>query len=200
VSFRCQLSKTMSTPCSLKTPEERLEVKKLVLPLPGDLHRVVLQLTHSNEAAEDLVAGTEMRACENFSLLRDATKARQWMLRILSNTFLNSCRAKKSHQEIPFIETSEDDEQPFSLFDAVSRLSSDVGNPERQLINKLMDEEIHQAIASLPEDHRVVVMKMPGIPVGTVRSRLARGRSALQKRLYRHAQERGLITKSLTIM
>jgi DNA-directed RNA polymerase specialized sigma24 family protein len=127
----------MSIPCSLKPPEERLEVKKLVLPLLGDLHRVPLQLTHSNDAAEDLDAKTVMRACENISSLRDTTQGTEGMLRILSNTFLNSRRVKKSHQEIPFIETSADDEQPISLYDAVSRLSSDVRNPEGQPIKKL---------------------------------------------------------------
>ena len=93
----------MSIPCSLETPEQRLGVKKFVLPMLGDLHHVPLQLTHSNDAAEDLVAETMLRSCENISSLRDTTKGKQWMLRILFNTFLNSCRAKKSHQEIRII-------------------------------------------------------------------------------------------------
>lgn len=188
--------------------EERLDLKGLILPLLGNLHRVALRLTHSNRDAEDLVAETVMRACENINSLRDTTKAKQWMLRILFNIFFNMCRTEKLHKEVPLIETPERDEETFSLFDAVSQLSSDEGNPERELVNKLLDEEIQHAIASLPEDYRVVVVlcdvegyayeeiaKMLEIPMGTVRSRLARGRSLLQKRLYTHAQERGLIAR-----
>lgn len=202
----------MAIPSVQNSTEERLDLKGLVLPLLGDLHRVALRLTHSNKDAEDLVAETVMRACENIASLRDTTKAKQWMLRILSNIFLNVCRTKKLHQEVPLIETSEGDEESFSLFDVVSQLSSEEGNPEREVVNKLLDEEIQRAIASLPEDNRVVVVlcdvegyayeeiaKMLEIPLGTVRSRLARGRGALQKRLYTHAQERGLIARKTKI-
>ena len=186
------------------TQDRRPDRKTVVLSLLGDLHRVALQLTQSPVDAEELVAETVARACENFSSLRDVTKAKQWTLRILSNTFLSTCRAKKRHQEVEYSENSEEDEKPFSLYDEVSWTSFEGNNPERELIAKLMDEDIHNAIAALPEEFRVAVVlcDIEGcsydeiaatleIPKGTVRSRLFRGRALLQKRLYHYALERG---------
>lgn len=172
-----------------------------------DLHRVALRLTRSTADAEELVAETVVRACENYSALRDLGRAKQWMLRILSNAFISSCRARKRHHEVPYTEISEDDEQPFSLFDELIDHAPPAGNPEREVIAKLMDEDIQRAIASLPEEFRVVIVlcdvegysyeeiaNMIEIPLGTVRSRLSRGRSLLQKQLYHYAQEQGWLT------
>jgi RNA polymerase sigma-70 factor (ECF subfamily) len=185
------------------TPEQR-ELRALILPLLSDLHRVALRLTHSATDAEELVAEVVLRACENFGSLRDLTKAKQWMLRILANTFVSSYRANKRRQQIPY-EELENDDQPFSLFAEVARLS--VGNPEREVIAKLMDEDIQSAIASLPEEYRIVVVlcdvegysyneiaALLEIPIGTVRSRLSRGRGMLQKRLYHYARDQGWLS------
>ncbi len=187
-------------------PDIRQELKALILPLIDDLHCVALRLTRSGTEAEELVAETVMRACEGYSSLRDHAKAKQWMLRILSNTFISNYRTKKSHQEISLNERYDDGEPLFSLFDEMQEISESDRNPERELINKLLDEDIQKAVSSLPEVFRVVVVlcdvegysyeeiaKIVEVPVGTVRSRLARGRAHLQKMLYHHALENGLI-------
>jgi RNA polymerase sigma-70 factor (ECF subfamily) len=197
----------MNPPRSLKSESERRELRALILPLLDDLHRVAMRLTHSSVEAEELVAETALRACEGFAALRDFTKAKQWMLRILTNLFITSCRTKKRYQQVLYEET--DDGQPFSLYAHLSEHSD--GNPERELISKLMDEDIQRALASLPVEYRlaVVLCDVEGysydeiaalleIPIGTVRSRLSRGRSVLQKRLYHYAQEQGWIKPTQT--
>lgn len=186
------------------TLDQRTTLKTVVLPLLDDLYRVALRLTHSNVEAEELVADTVARACENITALRDLTKAKQWLLRIETNAFLSSRRAKKRRQEIAYVEVDDDDEPPFSLFEAVSQYPSEEGNPEHIVISKLMDEEIQSAIAALPQEYRAVVVlcdvegyayqeiaAILDVPIGTVRSRLSRGRGLLQQRLYHYAKEHG---------
>ncbi len=173
------------------------------MPLVNDLHRVAFELCRSNNDAEELVAETVVRACQSYATLRDTTKARQWLLRILTNTFISTRRSKKVRQEVPY----DEEEGPFSLFEELAPPSSQWGNPEREMINKFLNEDIDQALRALPEEFRVAVVlcdvegytydeiaQTLDIPVGTVRSRLSRGRSILQKQLYHHAVERGWAT------
>lgn len=188
---------------SQKSQDARQEFREALLPLLDDLHRVARQLCRSDDEAEDLVAETVVRACEGFSTLRDTSKAKQWLLRILTNTFLSTRRSRKVRQEISYDESDES----FSLFDELAQPFPWWGNPERELINKFLDEDIARALNSLPEDFRIPVVlstiegytydeiaAMLAVPIGTVRSRLARGRSLLQADLYHHALERGWIT------
>lgn len=199
----------MPTPCSFTSPEVRREFKAVVVPVLNDLHRVALNLCRSNDEAEDLVAETILRACESYTTLRDTTRAKQWLLRILTNTFISSKRSMKARQEIPYDESDE----PFSLFDQLAQPFPWWGNPEREVINKFLDEDIKKAVHSLPEEFRVAVIlcdvegytyeeiaAMLEIPIGTVRSRLYRGRGLLQKRLYHHALERGWISAKKFIL
>jgi RNA polymerase sigma-70 factor (ECF subfamily) len=194
----------MSMPDTIDVAEGRFTVKAVVLPHLDDLYRVALRLTHSSDEAEELVAVAAARACENIASLRDLDKAKQWLLRILTNAFFSSRRTKKRRQETPYVETEEQDESPFSLFEALEQYHHDETNPERMVINKLMDDEIQSAIAELPQEYRaaIVLCDVEGyayneiaaildVPVGTVRSRLARGRGLLQKRLYHYAEEQG---------
>lgn len=198
---------SMNMLTTTKMFDERTIQKTVVLPLLDDLYRVALHLTHSSLEAEELMAETVARACENIATLRDLTRARQWLLRILTNAFLNSCRSKKRRQQISFVELDDDDDAtPFSLFEALMRYGADEGNPERIVNTKLMDEEIQSALAALPEEYRtaVVLCDVEGyayaevavildVPIGTVRSRLSRGRGFLQKKLYHYAKERGWV-------
>ncbi len=195
----------MNIPNTTTMFDERTVQKTVVLPLLGELYRVALRLTHSNVEAEELVAETVARACENIATLRDLTRAKQWLLRILTNVFFSSCRSKKRRQEIPYVEVDDDDDAAsFSLFEALMQYGADEGNPERIVITKLLDEEIQSAIAALPEEYRaaIVLCDVEGyayqeiaaildVPIGTVRSRLARGRSLLQKKLYHYAKDHG---------
>ncbi len=181
----------------------RQAFKEILMPLVNNLHRVAFELCRSSSDAEDLVAETVVRACQSYATLRDATKAKQWLLRILTNTFISTRRLKKIRQEVPY----DEGDGSFSLFEELAPPSSQWGNPEREVINKFLNEDIDQALHALPEEFRVAVVlcdvegytydeiaQTLDIPVGTVRSRLSRGRSILQKQLYHHAVERGWTT------
>ncbi|HLE31461.1 MAG TPA: sigma-70 family RNA polymerase sigma factor [Bacteroidota bacterium] len=189
------------------TQHQREELKHLVLPLLDDLERFALSLCRREDVAEELVAATIASACESFGRLRDTTRVKQWLFRILSNKFLSDCRKQSRHKEIALTDSLDDGIQQFSLFEAVSQpFLLWWGNPERELISRIVDEDIRNALDSLPVDFRVAVVlcdvegqtyeeiaEILKIKLGTVRSRIARGRSLLQKKLWHHAQDLGLV-------
>jgi RNA polymerase sigma-70 factor, ECF subfamily len=189
------------------TNEEQRQFKRLVLPLLDDLHRLAYFLCHNQDDAEDLVADTVRKACEKFRSLRDRNKIKPWLIRILKNTFVSLCRTRNNFTTIEYDEDSVAEDEGYSLFTEISQpFLLWWGNPERELLNKMLEEDIQEAIAELPHEFRFVVVlyDVEGlsykeiaatmrVPIGTVRSRLARGRSILQKKLYHHAVERGII-------
>lgn len=189
------------------TPEQKKDLRQFVLQHLGDLYRVAFSLCHDRNGAEEIVAETIAKACESFSGLRDRSKVKQWFLRILSNTFINERRYNKLHKTSELIE-KEDDEISFSLFEKLESSLRSTYNPEQEIISKLVDDDIQKAIAELPEDFRIAVVlcdvegysyketaKVLQIPVGTVRSRIARGRALLQKQLWYYVQDLNLFPK-----
>jgi RNA polymerase sigma-70 factor (ECF subfamily) len=198
----------MTHPCSDHTDAERKEIRETLLPLLDDLHRVGFELCRSRSEAEDLVAETVARACENFSSLRDRSKAKQWAMRILTNAFISRYRSARTRQEVPYEEHPAEEGEHFSLFDELSSPMFWWGNPEREVMNRFLDADIACALSKLPEEARSIVVmcdvegysyeeiaEIYGIPVGTVRSRLSRARSRLQRQLYHHAADMGWVPK-----
>lgn len=178
-----------------------------VLSLLGKLHGVARRLTRNETDAEDLVAETVARAWRAHDTLASEAAFRAWIFRILNNTFISDLRRAGAR---PQCEPLDDDvigeEVEFSLFEQMHQpFLLWFSNPEQEFLNKLLREDLERALASLPEHHRVVVILSDleefsyaeiattlDIPLGTVRSRLARARGALQKILWRQAQEYGL--------
>lgn len=197
----------MTSPCAQHSPEERTQLKEIILPLLDDLQRVGMELCRSQSEAEELVAETLVLACEHFSSLRDHSKAKQWLMRILTNVFFSKYRTKQTRREVVYDESS-DEEQKFSLFDELSQPFFWWGNPEREVMNKFLDEDLKRAMGSLPEESRAIVVmcdvegysyeeiaSVLTIPIGTVRSRLSRSRAELQKQLYDHAVDMGWVAQ-----
>ena len=160
------------------------------------------RLTRNREEAEDLAAEAVTRAWLQLAALRERERFRGWILRILTNLFLSRRRSEASHPEEPLPEAEEE----FSLFE---RLHQPFllwwGTPETEFLDRLLREDLVRAIEDLPEPFRVVVVLVDvqgfaygevaeslGVPVGTVRSRLSRGRALLQKALWDHACDVGL--------
>jgi len=174
----------------------------------GQLYRTAQRLTRNPADAEDLVADTVARALASLDTLQDPASLGSWMLRIMTNHFISERRKavnRTPHEE--YIEEPDGDDKPFSLFE---RLHQPVllwwGNPEQQFLDKLLHDDIEAALSDLPESFRVVIVLSDveglkyqeiaehlGVPVGTVRSRLARARGMLQKCLWQHALDRGLV-------
>lgn len=175
-----------------------------VIALLPDLMGAASRLAKNSADAEDLVAESVARAWTQLSTLRDATALRSWMFRILSNLFASECRAKSGRIETALEEDIDGEE--FSLF---AQLHQPIllwwSNPEQAFLDRLLREDLERAVDALPEAFRVVVVLVDlqgfsyqevadalEIPIGTVRSRLARGRSQLQKSLWLHAQDAGM--------
>lgn len=172
------------------------------------LFGAAMRLTRNRADAEDLVAETVTHGLSKIDALREPEKMLGWLLRMMTNLYISEKRkAREKHAHESYREEADSDEPAFSLFE---RLHQPFllwwGNPEQEFLNKLLGEDIEAALNELPEQFRVAVMltEIEGlsyqeiadslnVPVGTVRSRLARGRSLLQKLLWRQASERGLV-------
>lgn len=169
-----------------------------------ELYGAALRLCRHRTNAEDLVAEAVAKAWGALPSLKDRSSFRAWVFRILNNTFVSRCRSAEAQIEKEPLDTAEP--EPFSLFE---RLHQPIllwwGNPERQFLNRLLREDIERAVDALPPvfGEVVVMVDVEGlryaevadvlsIPVGTVRSRLSRGRSLLQAALWEHATEAGL--------
>lgn len=172
------------------------------------LYGTALRLTRNGADAEDLVAETLAKAWANLDTLQDRQRFEKWVFRILVNTLISDRRRAQSR---PVEEAPEsDDNDPFSLFDRMHQpFLLWWGNPEQRLLDKLLREDIERALDSLPEEFRVAVVMVEiwgfsyaeaadalDAPVGTVRSRLARGRSQLQRALWRQADQLGIAVAS----
>lgn len=170
------------------------------------LYGAALRLAKNRADAEDLVAEAVAKAWANFHTLHDRSCFPGWVFRILTNTFLTECR-KTTLGSLDALCDEHENEPAFSLFE---RLHQPFllwwGNPEQEFLNKVLREDLQKAVDTLPEVFRLPVVLSDleglsyqeiaaalGVPIGTVRSRLARGRAQLQKALwqYRRKQPEG---------
>lgn len=168
------------------------------------LYGAALRLAKDRADAEDLVAETVTKALTNLETLKDRKQLRSWMFRILTNTFISECRKRSARPENEVL-PEDDSESEFSLFEKLHQpFLLWWGTPEQEFLNKILRDDLERALDALPEVFRIVVVltelegfsygetaKMLRVPIGTVRSRLARGRSLLQKALWQHAEEAG---------
>lgn len=185
----------------LDDAELRARFERDVVPLLPNLYSAGLRLTRNPSDAEDLVQETYLRAYRGFARFEEGTNLRAWMYRILTNTFINSYR-KKQREPV----TVQDDEiEDWYLFDRLGA-SGVEASAESEVLDRLPDEEVQRALEALPEGFRMAVLladvegfsykevaAILGVPIGTVMSRLHRGRKALQKALWETVQERGLV-------
>ena len=177
------------------------------------LYSVAKRLTRNSADAEDLVADAVIKAWSAIETLEDRERFRPWIFRILHNCFISNYRKKSVRPtEVTYQESvnSNDNEEVANL---LVRQPDEFlhwwANPERQFANNLLGDDIIEAIEKLPESFRITVVlinveglsydetaEVLGVPTGTVRSRMRRGRTLLQKALWDHAREAGLITGS----
>lgn len=180
-----------------------------VVGLLGCLTGVARRLTRNDADADDLVAEAIERAWRNAGSLEAEEAFKSWIFRILHNTFISRYRHERAGPACESIEATaqdDDDEPPFSLFEQMHQpFLLWFSNPEQEFLDTLLRSDLECALAALPEHHRIVVVladveefnyaeiaETLGIPIGTVRSRLARARGALQKRLWHQADAYGL--------
>ena len=165
------------------------------------LYRTALRMTRSEADAEDIVQDTYIRAFRFREQFTPGTNLKAWLFRILTNTFINSYRRQAGRPPTSDVDEIEETTLSRRMADAGAALPPE---PERELLDGMLDGEITEALEELPERFRTVVLldvegfhykeiaEMLGIPIGTVMSRLHRGRRFLQRRLYDLARERGI--------
>ena len=160
---------------------------ELAMPYMDALYSAALRMTRNPADAEDLVQETFLRAYRGFGGFKDGTNLKAWLYKILTNTFINTYRAKKRRPE----ESQFDDVEEFSLYNRLGGLeAANAGRtPEAEVLESMPDEVVKEALESLPEQFRIAVLladvegfsykeiaEIMDVPVGTVMSRLHRGR------------------------
>ena len=171
------------------------------------LYTAALRMTRNPADAEDLVQETYLKAYRAFASFELGTNLKAWLYRILTNTYINTYRAKKRRPEIADVEDIED----LYLY---RRLSGDQASglgrsAEEEALERFTDTDVKEAIESLPDTFRMAVLladvegfsykeiaEITEVPIGTVMSRIHRGRKALQKALVDRGSTRGLVGAS----
>jgi RNA polymerase sigma-70 factor (ECF subfamily) len=169
------------------------------------LYNAALRMTRNRADAEDLVQETYLRAYRSYATFEEGTNLRAWLFRILTNTFINAYRAKQRRPQ----ETDLGDMEDLYLYRRIGQVNPASVSAEDQLLDLFTDDEVKAALEDLPEAFRLPVLladveefsykeiaEMLDIPIGTVMSRLHRGRKAMHKRLFDFAQARGLVVTS----
>jgi len=184
-------------------PEAQERFERDALPLLDSLYGAALRMTRNPADAEDLVQETMLRAYRAFDRFEAGTNLKAWLFRILTNAYINVYRRRQREPQ----KVSSDELEDFDLYQELKDHDPSWDEtPENLVLDNLVDSDILQSIEDLPEQFRLAVVlsdiegftyaemaEIMDVPMGTVMSRLHRGRKALQKRLWELARERGIV-------
>lgn len=176
------------------------EFQAEAVPHMNILYNFALRTTGNADDAQDLLQETLMKAFRFWDKYEKGTNIRAWLFRIMKNSYIN--RYRKETREPGMVDY--DDVENF--YDSIRDDSTDTNDLQKKIYSNMLSDEVIEALQSLPEDFRTVVIlcDIEGLtyeeiaeffncPIGTVRSRLHRGRKMLQEKLFDYAKERGLI-------
>ncbi len=180
---------------------KRKSFEKEALPHMDALFRTALRMTKNDKDAEDLVQEAMVKAYRFWDKFEPGSNCRAWLFKIMTNIFINEYRSKSRSPMAVNVDEVDDN---FLLGQLASGVN--VEDPEKQLFAKVFDDDVKKAIENLPDDFRLVIVlsflegfsyqeiaEIADLQLGTVKSRLHRGRKLLQKELYDYAVKNGYI-------
>ncbi|MEO1064220.1 MAG: sigma-70 family RNA polymerase sigma factor [Actinomycetota bacterium] len=182
---------------------DQADFAEQAMPFADALYSAAMRMTRNPADAEDLLQETYLRAYRGFGGFREGTNLKAWLYRILTNTYINRYRAKQRRPE----ETDLSEGEDFYLYRRLGGLEAAHASrsAEDEVLDLFTETEVKDAIEELPEQYRLAVLladvegfaykeiaEILDVPIGTVMSRLHRGRRRLQERLFEFAVQRGL--------
>lgn len=186
------------TELTKKEKNKQKDFNEEIIPHLDALYNFGLRLTSDPNDAEDLVQDTIVKAYRFFSSYEKGTNAKAWLFRILKNSYINNYRKKfKKPQQVDYDEVA-------SFYETIRAERTDSSDLEDKMFRELIDDDISKALDEIPENFRTVVLlcdvedftyeeiaNMLDVPIGTIRSRLHRGRNLLKAQLTEYAAKRG---------
>jgi RNA polymerase sigma-70 factor (ECF subfamily) len=177
------------------TEEKKKEFEEIAIQYMDPLYSVALRMTRNSSEAEDLVQDAYLRAYRFFDKFEKGTNFKAWLFKILKNIYINKYRKESRKPQMLDV----------SNVEAAGDLEYHE-TPEEEIFNKLLDDDVTEALDSLPEEFRLAIIlsdlegfsyketaEILDCPIGTVMSRLHRGRKLLRENLYEYAKKRGYV-------
>ncbi len=185
-----------------RLPADHEDFEREAIPHMDILYNYALRMTSNADDADDLVQETYLKAYRFWDKYQKGTNIRAWLFRIMKNSYIN--RYRKETKEPDTVDYN--DIQNF--YKTIRYASADPNDLEEKIFGGLLSDDVARAIESLPEDFRTVVIlcdieglsydeiaEFVDCPIGTIRSRLHRGRKMLRVKLFSYAKEHGFVTK-----
>ncbi|MCW9706995.1 sigma-70 family RNA polymerase sigma factor [Fodinibius salsisoli] len=178
--------------------QKQEDFEEEIIPHLDAMYNFALRLTSDPSDAEDLVQDTIVKAFRFFDSYEKGTNAKAWLFRILKNSYINNYRKQsKKPNQVDYDEVA-------TFYETIRAERTDTSDLEDKMFRELIDDDISNALDELPEDFRTVVLlcdvegftyeeisNMLDVPIGTIRSRLHRGRNLLKSQLMEYAKQRG---------
>lgn len=173
------------------------------LPMLDQMYGAAMKMTRNPQEAQDLLQDTFLKAYQAFGRFSEGTNLKAWLYRIMTNTYINTYRKKQREPHLGAVDDLED----WQLGGAESTTATSSRSAEAEAIDRTPDSVVTDALNALPEDFRLAVYladvegfsyqeiaDIAEVPIGTVMSRLSRGRAKLRKALGEYAREQGVVT------